>query len=151
MTPRFVLFEQICQVESVTIITERDADQSKGSVFGDIGNEDAEQAMAQINGTEVGGRSLTVNAAHPRKGRSGGRGDGCHHDSSDVWREAAPVIHVRRRQGLATDTTAKRGERRGGASRLRTVALGVGVSIHHPHRRSTSWLCAFLLGTSRMT
>jgi len=135
----------------VTIITECDTDQSKGFVFGDLGDEDAEQAMAQINGTQVGGRSLTVNAAHPRKGRSGGRGDGCHHDSSDVWREAAPVIHVLRRQGLATETTAKRGERRGGASRLRTVALGVGVSIHHPHRRSTSWLYAFLLGTSRMT
>ena len=36
------------------------------------------------------------------------------------------------------------------ASRLRIVALVVGVSIHHPPRRSTSWLCAFLLGTSRM-
>ena len=68
-----------------------------------------------------------------------------------MWREAAPVIHLLWRQGLATDTIAKRGERRGGASRLRTVALGVGVSIHHPHRRSTSWLYAFVLGTSRMT
>ena len=64
----------------MTSITECNTDQSKGFVFGDLGNEDAEQAIAQINGTEVGGRSLTVNAAHPRKGRSGGRGDGCHQD-----------------------------------------------------------------------
>ena len=80
MTPRFVLFERICQVESVIIITERDTDQSKGFVFGDIGDEDAEQAIAQINGTEVGGRSLTVNAARPRKEHSGRRGGGGHHD-----------------------------------------------------------------------
>jgi hypothetical protein len=50
----------------VTIITERDTDQSKGFSCIDIGDEDAEQAIAQINGTEVGGRSLTVNAAHSR-------------------------------------------------------------------------------------
>ena len=66
MTPRFVLFEHICQVESVTIIPECNTDQSKGFVFGDLGDKDAEQVIAQSNGTEVGGRSLTVNAAHPR-------------------------------------------------------------------------------------
>ena len=128
MAPRFVLFEQICQVESVTIITERGTDQSKGFVFADIDDEDAEQAMAQFNGTEVGGRSLTVNAAHPREERGGRRRPG------GLPRLIGPM---ERQQGLAAETTAKPSERRGGASRLRTVALGVGVSIHHPHRRST--------------
>jgi RNA recognition motif-containing protein len=79
MTPRFVLFEHICQVESVTIITERGTDQSKGFAFVDIDDEDAEQAIVQLNGTDVGGRSLTVNASHPREERGGRRRPGGHH------------------------------------------------------------------------
>jgi cold-inducible RNA-binding protein len=69
----FALFAQIGQVESVTIITDRDTDQSKGFAFVEMGDEDAEQAIAQLNGTEVGGRSLTVNPAHPREERGGHR------------------------------------------------------------------------------
>jgi RNA recognition motif-containing protein len=80
MTPRFVLFEHICQVESVTIITERGTDQSKGFAFVDIDDEDAEQAIVQLNGTDVGGCLLTVNAAHPREERGGRWGNGGHHD-----------------------------------------------------------------------
>ena len=80
MTPCFALFEQIGQVESMTIITERDTDQSKGFAVVDMGDEDAEQVIAQLNGTEVSGRSLMVNAARPRKERSGRHGDGSQHD-----------------------------------------------------------------------
>ena len=80
MTPCFALFEQIGQVESMTIITERDTDQSKGFAVVDMGDADAEQVIAQLNGTEVSVRSLMVNAARPRKERSGRRGDGSQHD-----------------------------------------------------------------------
>jgi hypothetical protein len=45
-----------------------------------MGDEDAEQAIAQLNGTEVGGRSLMVNIAHPREERGGRRSDGGHRD-----------------------------------------------------------------------
>jgi len=76
----FALFEQIGQVASVTIITDRDTDQSKGFAFVEMGDEDAEQAIAQLNGTEVGGRSLTVNAARPHEERGGRGGDGGHRD-----------------------------------------------------------------------
>ena len=69
----FALFAQIGQVESVTIITERDTGQSKGFAFVEMGDEDAEQAIAQLNGTEVGGRLLTVNTARPREERGGHR------------------------------------------------------------------------------
>jgi cold-inducible RNA-binding protein len=69
----FALFAQIGQVESVTIITDRDTDQSKGVAFVEMGDEDAEQAIAQLNGTKVGGRSLTVNTARPREERGGHR------------------------------------------------------------------------------
>jgi cold-inducible RNA-binding protein len=76
----FALFAQIGQVASVKIITDRDTDQSKGFAFVEMGDEDAEQAIAQLNGTEVGGRSLMVNIARPREERSGRRSDGGHHD-----------------------------------------------------------------------
>jgi RNA recognition motif-containing protein len=76
----FALFEQMGQVTSVTIITDRDTDQSKGFAFVEMGDEDAEKAIAQLNGTEVGGRSLTVNAARPREERGGRGGDGGYRD-----------------------------------------------------------------------
>jgi RNA recognition motif-containing protein len=69
----FALFTHIGQVESVTIITDRDTDQSKGFAFVEMGDEDAEKAIAQLNGAEVGGRSLTVNIARPREERGGRR------------------------------------------------------------------------------
>jgi cold-inducible RNA-binding protein len=67
------LFEPIGPVESVHIITDRDTGRSKGFGFVEMSDTDAEKAIAQLNGTEVGGRSLTVNEARPREER-GGRG-----------------------------------------------------------------------------
>ena len=66
------LFEQAGEVESVSIITDRDTGRSKGFAFVEMSNEDAEKAIAQFNGTEVNGRALTVNEARPREERSGG-------------------------------------------------------------------------------
>jgi RNA recognition motif-containing protein len=66
------LFEQVGQVESVSIITDRDTGRSKGFGFVEMGNEDADKAIAQFNGAEVDGRALTVNEARPREERSGG-------------------------------------------------------------------------------
>src|SRR5436853_7420656 len=68
------LFEQVGQVESVNIITDRDTGRSKGFAFVEMKDEDAEKAIAQFNGTEVNGRSVTVNEARPREERGGGRG-----------------------------------------------------------------------------
>jgi len=68
------LFEQVGQVESVNIITDRDTGRSKGFAFVEMSNEDAEKAIAQFNGAEINGRALTVNEARPREDRSGGRG-----------------------------------------------------------------------------
>ena len=64
------LFEQIGQIESVKIITDRDTGRSKGFAFVEMGDQDAEKAIAQLNGVAVGGRSLTVNEARPREERS---------------------------------------------------------------------------------
>ena len=66
------LFGQVGDVESVNIITDRDTGRSKGFGFVEMGNEDAEKAIAQLNGTELNGRSITVNEARPREDRGGG-------------------------------------------------------------------------------
>ena len=70
------LFEQAGQVESVSIITDRDTGRSKGFGFVEMGAEDADKAIAQFNGTEIDGRALTVNEARPREERSGGNRGG---------------------------------------------------------------------------
>ena len=72
------LFEEVGQVESVNVITDRDTGRSKGFAFVEMSSEDADKAITQFNGTEVNGRALTVNEARPREDRSGGgnRGGG---------------------------------------------------------------------------
>src|SRR5262249_7142648 len=68
------LFGQIGEVESANLIMDRDTGRSKGFGFVEMGNEDADKAIAQLNGTELNGRSITVNEARPREDRGGNRG-----------------------------------------------------------------------------
>ena len=68
------LFEQVGQVDSVNVITDRDTGRSKGFAFVEMSSEDADKAIGQFNGKEVDGRTLTVNEARPREERSGNRG-----------------------------------------------------------------------------
>lgn len=65
------LFEQAGEVESASIITDRDTGRSKGFAFVEMDNEGADKAIAQFNGTDLNGRSLTVNEARAREERSG--------------------------------------------------------------------------------
>ena len=67
------LFEEHGDVLKVNIVTDRDTGRPRG--FGFVEMADANQgraAIEQINGREVGGRSLTVNEAKPRVARGGG-------------------------------------------------------------------------------
>ena len=60
-------------VESVSIITDRDTGRSKGFGFVQMAEDaDAEKAIGALNGTELGGRSLTVNEARPMVKRDSG-------------------------------------------------------------------------------
>ena len=68
------LFEQAGQVDSVSIITDRDTGRSKGFAFVEMSSEDADKAITQFNGTEINGRALNVNEARPREDRSSNRG-----------------------------------------------------------------------------
>ena len=69
------MFSQFGEVTSVTIIKDRDTGRSRG--FGFVEMENADAAIAQLNGKEFGGRALTVNEAREREDRKrggGGRG-----------------------------------------------------------------------------
>jgi RNA recognition motif-containing protein len=69
------LFEQHGQVDSVSVITDRDTGRSKGFGFVEMPNDaEAQRAIAAINGKEIDGRALTVNEARPKTDRGGGGG-----------------------------------------------------------------------------
>lgn len=72
------LFAQVGQVESVSIITDRMTGRSKGFGFVEMSNEDADKAIAKLNGTDLGGRALTVNEARPMVKKEFAGGDGGH-------------------------------------------------------------------------
>jgi RNA recognition motif-containing protein len=71
------LFGQHGQVVSAQIINDRDTGRSKGFGFVEMANDDeAQAAIAALNGQQHGGRALTVNEARPREDRGGGGGGG---------------------------------------------------------------------------
>ena len=71
------LFEEAGQVESASIITDRDTGRSKGFAFVEMDSEGADKAIAQFNGKELNGRALTVNEARARESRpNNNRGGG---------------------------------------------------------------------------
>ncbi|PYR98102.1 MAG: RNA-binding protein [Acidobacteria bacterium] len=73
-------FEQCGTVESVSIITDRDTGRSKGFGFVVMGEEaGADKAIAALNGSQLGGRTLTVNEAKPMVKRDFGGGGGSRH------------------------------------------------------------------------
>ena len=68
-------FEAFGQVESAKIITDRYSGVSRGFGFVEMPTKaEAEAAIAELNGKELKGRTLTVNEARPRT--EGPRGGG---------------------------------------------------------------------------
>ena len=67
------LFSQHGSVSSAEVISDRDTGRSKGFGFVEMGSDDeAQAAIAALNGQEHDGRALTVNEAKPRESRGGG-------------------------------------------------------------------------------
>jgi RNA recognition motif-containing protein len=57
-------------VASVKILTDRETGRSRGFGFVEMPNQsEGEAAVTQLNGKDVGGRSLRVNEARPRERR----------------------------------------------------------------------------------
>lgn len=66
------LFEQVGTVTSATVITDRETGRSKGFGFVDMSTtEDGQRAIAQLNGTLLGARTITVNEARERQNTGG--------------------------------------------------------------------------------
>ena len=64
------LFEPYGAVDKIKIIIDRDTGRSKGFGFVEMPDSTAAKAAMQgLNGTELDGRSLTVNEAKPREPR----------------------------------------------------------------------------------
>ena len=70
-------FAESGEVTDVHIVTDRDSGQSRGFGFVTMGNaQEAANAIAQMNGAMLDGRSLRVNEAEERQNRGGGGGGG---------------------------------------------------------------------------
>ena len=64
------LFEPYGAVDEIRVITDRDTGRSKGFGFVEMPDRTtAKTAMARLQGTELAGRTLTVNEAKPREPR----------------------------------------------------------------------------------
>ena len=71
------LFAAVGTVESANIIEDRETGRSRGFAFVEMASKgEAENAIAQLDGKEVDGRSLKVNEAKPQENRAGGGGGG---------------------------------------------------------------------------
>ena len=80
------LFSAHGTVESSSVITDRESGRSRGFGFVELSTaEEAEKAVAALNGTEHMGRTLTVNLSRQRENRGGGRDGGGGGGGGDRW------------------------------------------------------------------
>src|SRR5215813_1811820 len=71
------LFEPYGAVDRVNLVTDRDTGRSRGFAFVEMANADeADRAIAGLNGADFEGRALNVNEARPKVQGGGGRGNG---------------------------------------------------------------------------
>ncbi len=89
-------FAQCGNVQSATVITDRFSGQSRGFGFVEMATaEEAQNAIAQLNGRELDGRRITVEISNPQartgSSRPGGRGPGGGRESGYAHRPSKPV------------------------------------------------------------
>ena len=71
------LFAAHGAVASARIITDKFTGQSRGFGFVEMSSDtEAQAAITALNGSDMGGRTLTVNEARPQEPRTGGGGGG---------------------------------------------------------------------------
>jgi len=69
------IFETYGQVDRVSILTDRETGRSRGFGFVEMANsEEGDKAIAALNGSQFGGRTINVNEARPKAERAGGGG-----------------------------------------------------------------------------
>jgi RNA recognition motif-containing protein len=68
-------FEAFGQVESATVVKDRFSGESRGFGFVEMPSKtEAQAAIEEMNGKELGGNSVNVNEARPKVSRGGGGG-----------------------------------------------------------------------------
>ncbi len=68
------VFEEYGEVSSVKIITDKYSGRSKGFGFVEMPNDkEAQDAINNLNGTEIKGRNVNVNQAREKENNAGGR------------------------------------------------------------------------------
>jgi cold-inducible RNA-binding protein len=71
------LFAAYGEVESASVVKDRFSGESRGFGFVEMpAKKDADAAIAALNGTDVKGRTITVNEAKPKAPKAGGGGGG---------------------------------------------------------------------------
>ena len=76
------LFTQVGEVDSVSLITDRETGRSKGFGFVEMNTEEGgREAIKRFNGYALDNRNLTVNEARPREERSSGGFGGGYSDN----------------------------------------------------------------------
>ncbi len=69
------MFAALGTVVSAQVIMDRDTNQSKGFGFVEMStDEEAQAAIKELNGKDVDGRTIVVNAARPKEDRPSGGG-----------------------------------------------------------------------------
>jgi len=69
------VFQAHGDVEKVSIVTDRETGRARGFAFVEMTNAaEADKAVAALNGTELGGRTLKINEAKPKTERPRGGG-----------------------------------------------------------------------------
>ncbi|HEY7291374.1 MAG TPA: RNA-binding protein [Vicinamibacterales bacterium] len=71
------LFARAGSVDSVNVMRDQATGRARGFAFVEMStDEEAQNAITTLHGTQLGGRSLTVNEARPKASRGGGGGGG---------------------------------------------------------------------------
>lgn len=70
------MFEAHGAVKSASLAMDRESGRPRGFGFVEMGDDEARNAIKALDGTQSGGRSLTVNEAKPKTGGGGFGGGG---------------------------------------------------------------------------
>ena len=80
------LFSAHGTVESANVISDKFTGQSRGFGFVEMSSSgEAQRAISALNGTQMDGRTLTVNEAKPQARRDGGEGRGNREGGRNRW------------------------------------------------------------------
>ena len=80
------LFARAGTVETVKVMRDMATGRARGFAFVEMStDEEAQHAITTLNGTQVGGRNLTVNEARPKEARSGGGFGAGHRRREPRW------------------------------------------------------------------